>query len=174
MVDKIKVGALKDNSSFSGLWFADDCFEGIPKSLRIKQTDWKARGEYDQDKKAYIEHTLSSIKFSAYNQDIIGQVEKLGNDVLKSVMATQSLLDFKVRVPKKDDPAFADLLKWVEDLDKERQDDANQGKEMIFEKCEVHVVPIYASGTYGAFKGLSLELFNPTKVKISFVDPLQV
>lgn len=171
--DKIKVGALKADLGYSGLYFADGLFEGIPKALRISQTDWNAKGKYDNDAKAYIDGTLASIRFKAYDQTVISTVEKLNNEqILKQVMAGQSLIDMKITVPAEDTAEYKDLLKWVNDLDKLRE--KNPGKDMVFEKCECHVVPLPKSGTFGSFKGLELRLFNPTKVVVKFVDPLQI
>lgn len=171
--DKIKVGALKADLGYSGLYFADALFEGIPKALRISQTDWNAKGKYDNDAKAYIDGTLASIRFKAYDQTVISNVEKLNNEqILKQVMAGQSLIDMKITVPAEDTAEYKDLLKWVNDLDKLRE--KNPGKDMVFEKCECHVVPLPKSGTFGSFKGLELWLFNPTKVVVKFVDPLQI
>lgn len=171
MIDKIKVGAVKDDLGYSGLFFADNLFEGIPKALRI--TDWHAKGKYDNDAKAYIDGTLATIKFKAYDQTVISTVEKLKNEtLLKQVVAGQSLVTMRVDVPDDDTADYRELLKWVTNLDKLREQ--NLGKDMVFEKCECHVVPLPKSGTFGSFKGLELRLFNPTKVVVKFVDPLQI
>lgn len=171
----INVGSLKEDTSLSGLYFADELFNGLPKELRIKITDWKVMGQYDYDTKTWIDKTLGSIQFKAYDQSVLKAVEDLKNEaVIQSVLGSLQLMDFTISVPSVETINYKDLFSWVTNLDSQMNDAKNQGKDMIFEGCECHVAPLPAKGkgNFNKFQGVGLKLYNPLGVKVKFIEAL--
>lgn len=170
-VKKISVGSLDAKSTMENIYFDDSQFTGIPSLLRVPFDHFKPRGDYDRVSKKNKPGSVTKLDLSAWNESSIQGALKLEDtNMQEAVLSSAKLMPVTVLVPDADsfpeeNDAFQDVVAKISD-----QFDQQTDKDLILSNCSCHVVPL--SADYGTFKGMKLALYNFSKVKFSFADPI--
>lgn len=177
---KLRVGSIKADTSLAGLYFDDNCFNGIPKDLRVSQNDFQTMPQFEwneqENKSQAISNTLGSVTLTGYNETLLEQVLAMDNDDLKDqFLANMKEIDVHVDMPDVDTPEYQALKAKVDKIQQEFENSKNEGKDLVIKGVVCHMAPIAlrGKGNFNKFQGIQLKLYNFNDAKYEFKEPVK-